>query len=124
MSYKRSDAQTSQKSAFPQKAPPLVMADLAPFQDALDTIAPNWTVELEGICVDDACLVVVPDSGEDRSGPSFVVSREACGYRLDMVRWDEMNEVGVYLSLRTVVEAIRCCLAFRGSAGSISVTIH
>ena len=108
MSYKRSDAQTSQKSAFPQKAPPL-----------------DWTVELEGICVDDACLVVVPDSGEDRSGPSFVVSREACGYRLDMVRWDEMNEVGVYLSLRTVVEAIRCCLAFcRGSAGSISITIH
>ena len=42
-------------------------------------IAPDWAVELEGICDEEATLVVLPEGGDDAIGPSFVISRETYG---------------------------------------------
>jgi len=111
MSHKRLSDRTSQKSAVALKAPPLGSADLALLQDLIDEIAPDWTVELHGICADEASLILLPDGGDDLIGPSFVVTRETDGFRLDQVRWDEMTEVGFYPSLIDILAAIRCQLA-------------
>src|SRR5208282_6525604 len=111
MAHKRLSAQTRPASAVALKAPPLGPADLALLQDLIDEIAPDWTVELHGICADEASLILLPDGGDDLIGPSFVVTRETCGFRLDQVRWDVMTEVGFYPSLIDVLAAIRCRLA-------------
>ena len=42
-----------------------------------------------GICANEATLVVTPEDGDDETGPSFVISRETYGLRLDQVHWAE-----------------------------------
>jgi hypothetical protein len=69
-------------------------------------IAPDWAVALESICADETTLVLVPDDGDEKSGPSFVISREAYGLRVDQVHWDEVTEIGVFGSLTDVVEVL------------------
>ena len=127
MAYKRSNDPASQKSAPAPKAPPqpLGSLELSLFRSVIGVIAPDWTVELHGFCAGEASLIVVPDSGEDLTGPSFAVTRESYGFRLDRVHWDVMTEVGVYSALPDVLAAIRRQLAFcSGVANSGSVTIH
>ena len=51
-------------------------------------IAPDWSVELQGICAEEATLVLMPDGGDDANGPSFVISQETFGFRMDQVHWD------------------------------------
>ena len=114
MSHKRLSDQTSQESAVALKAPPLGSADLALLQDLIDEIAPAWTVELHGIRAEEASLILLPHGGDDLIGPSFLVTRESDGFRLDQVRWDEMTETGFYPSLIDVLEAIRWRLAVGG----------
>jgi len=125
MSYKRSSGQTNQKSAITVPAPPLGAADQAFFQSVINEVAPGWTVDLQAICLNDTSLILVPDGGEDQIGPSFSITRESFGFRLDQVQWDEMTEIGIYASLREVLDIICRRLAF--CAGVIrpgSVTIH
>jgi hypothetical protein len=125
MSYKRSSGQTNQKSAIAVPAPPLGVADQAFFQSVINGVAPGWTVDLEGICVNEASLILMPDGGEDQIGPSFSITREAYSFRLDQVQWDEMTEIGVYASLREVLDIICRRLAFcDGVVRPGSVTIH
>jgi hypothetical protein len=125
MSTKRSIVQASQKPAIHPKAPPFGSADLAVFRRVIDDIAPDWSVELDGICADEASLIVVPDGGDDRIGPSFSVSRDTYGFRLDRVRWDTMTEIGVFGSLQDVLVAIRNQLdVFSGRTDLSRVTIH
>jgi hypothetical protein len=104
---------------------PLGDADLAYLQRAMAEIAPDWSVELEGICAEDATLVVVPDDGDDASGPSFVVSRETYGLRVNQVHWEALTEIGVFASLNDVVTALQVRLAFCvDMAVPASVTLH
>ncbi len=127
MAYKRSSDPASQKSAPVPKAPtqPLGSTELSLFRSVLGVIAPDWTVELHGFCADEASLIMVPESGEDLSGPSFAVTRESYGFKLDRVRWDVMTEVGLYSTLPDVLAAIRRELAFCSDvANSGMVTIH
>ena len=125
MSFKSSGDHATLKSAFALKALPLGASDMVLLQFAVDDIAPGWTVELSDVCADDASLILLPDGGEDSIGPSFAVTRESYGLRLDQVRWDEMTEIGVYPSLPDVLEAIRCCVAFCTNFTAIgSATIH
>jgi hypothetical protein len=108
-----------------QISAPFGDADLAYLQRAMAEIAPDWAVELEGICAEEATLVVVPDDGDDASGPSFVVSRETYGLRVDQVHWETMTEVGVFVSLSDVVTALQFRLAFCiDMAVPASVTLH
>ena len=125
MSHKRLSDQTSQESAVALKAPPLGSADLALLQDLIDEIAPAWTVELHGIRAEEASLILLPHGGDDLIGPSFLVTRESDGFRLDQVRWDEMTETGFYPSLIDVLAAIRCRLAVGpGHVDPGMLTIH
>ncbi len=125
MSTKRSSIQTSPKAAVGVKAPPFGSADVTIFQRVIDDVAPDWTVELDGICAGEASLLVLPDGGDDQTGPSFAVSRETYGFKLDRVRWDVMTEIGVFSSLQDVLAAVRGQLAFfSGLADPSRVTIH
>ena len=112
MAIKRRFEQINPETAFAPEVPPLGKADLALVQRAMAEITPDWAVALEGISADEATLVVVPDDGDDRSGPSFVISRETCGFRVDQVHWDAVTEVGVFASLSGVLEVLRLRLAF------------
>jgi hypothetical protein len=76
-------------------------------QLVLAELAPNWTAHLQGICAYEATLVIVPQGGDDAIGPSFLISRETYGLRLDQVHWDDMTEIGVYASLSDVVSVLR-----------------
>lgn len=125
MSIKRLGYHLSQDSTFSVPDRPLGNADLALVQDAMAEIAPEWSVELHGICVDKATLVLLPEGGDDAMGPSFMISRETYGFRLDQVHWDVLTEFGVFASLTDVVSAIGARLAFvPGVAISASVTMH
>jgi hypothetical protein len=96
---------------------PLGVADLALVQRALGEIAPDWSVELQGICADEATLVLLPEGGDDAAGPSFMISRDVAGYLVDQVHWDIVTEVGSFTSLKDVLDTIRLRLPF-GTAGS------
>jgi hypothetical protein len=127
MAYKRSGDSANQKTAPSPKAPPqpLGSLELSLFRSVIGVIAPDWTVELHGFCAGEASLIVCPDNGEDLTGPSFAVTRDSYGFKLDRVHWDAMTEVGLYATLPDVLAAIRRELAFcSGVANSATVTIH
>jgi hypothetical protein len=125
MPIKRRFEQNSLVTTFAAPVPPLGVADLALVQRAMAEIAPDWAVALESICVDETTLVLVPDDGDDRSGPSFVISREAYGLRVDQVHWDEVTEIGVFASLTDILQVLRLRLAFFiDSTVPASATIH
>ena len=91
----------------------------------MDEIAPQWSVELQGICVDEATLVLLPEDGDDSMGPSFLISRETYGFRLDQVHWDVLTELVVFGSLNDVVTTLGVRLAFIPEmAVPASVTVH
>ncbi len=125
MPIKRSGFQTSLDLPFNMPVRPLGDADLASMQFVLAEIAPEWSVELQGICAEEATLILLPDDGDDENGPSFVISRETYGFRLDQVHWDTMTEVGVFDSLTDVVSALRPRVAFcTAMAAPAGVTLH
>ncbi len=125
MSIKRPGVQTSLDLAFSVRVRPLSDADLVSMQFAMAEIAPEWSVELQGICAEEATLVLLPDAGDDANGPSFVISRETYGFRLDQVHWDTMTEVGVFPSLTEIMSALRPRVAFcTAIAAPAGVTLH
>jgi hypothetical protein len=125
MSTKRSGQPISQKAALALPVPALGVSDLIVMQIALLEAASDWSVELQGVCADDATLVVLPDGGDDAMGPSFQISRAAHGLQVDQVHWDVVTEVGVYPSLAEVIEALRPRLDFCSGLGApASATLH
>ena len=125
MSTKRPGFQPSLDLAFTMQVRPLCEADLASMQFVLAEIAPEWSVELQGICAEEATLILLPEAGDDENGPSFIISRESYGFRLDQVHWDTMTEVGVFGSLSDVVSALRPRVAFcTATAAPAGVTLH
>lgn len=125
MSTKRRSELIPLVANFAAHVPPLGTADLSYVQRAMAEIAPDWSVEMEGICTDDATLVVVPEDGEDATGPSFVVSRETYGLRVSQLHWDALTEVGVFASLCDVLTALQARLAFcTDMTVPASVTLH
>jgi hypothetical protein len=125
MSIKRYGFQTSRDLAFAVRVRRIGGADLALVQGAMAEIAPEWSVELQGICADEATLVLLPEDGDDAMGPSFMVSRETYGFRVDQVHWDVVTEIGVFASMNDVVDVLRLRLAFCiGLEAPASVTLH
>jgi hypothetical protein len=125
MSTKRLSHTSTPDSTFSLPVRPLGAADLALVQNAIDEIAPEWSVELHGICVEEATLVLLPEDGDDAMGPGFMISRETYGFRLDQVHWDVLTECGVFASLDDVVTALGVRLAFfPGMTTPASVTLH
>jgi hypothetical protein len=125
MSIKRTLGQTNQDTAYTLPVRPICEADLALMQGAMAEIAPGWSVELCGICADEATLVLLPEDGDDAMGPGFMISREPYGYRLDQVHWEVLTEFGVFPSLNDVVAALDMRLAVSEPMTiPASVTIH
>jgi hypothetical protein len=125
MSIKRPGIQTSQDLAFTVRARPIGGADLILVQAAMAEAAPDWSVEMQGICADEATLVLLPEDGEDAMGPSFMISREAFGFRVDQVHWDVVTEIGVFASMHDIVDVLRLRLAFSAAMEApASVTLH
>jgi len=112
MSNKRRSELISLVATFAAQIPPLGETERTYVQQAMAAIAPDWSVEKDGVSAEDATLVVVPDDGDDASGPSFVISRETYGLRVNQVHWDVVTEVGVFASLTDVVTALQARLAF------------
>lgn len=125
MSAKRPNPASLRRPIVTIEPAPLTKAEQRSVAEALSDFTPLWAIELQGICVDDATLVVLPESGDDMLAPSFVISREAFGYRLNQVHWDRVSELGQYASLMDTVamirQRIRLCLPMMLSA---SATIH
>lgn len=125
MRVKRSSVTTVRDPVIAVETKPLGLADLRFVRDAIHVFAPDWTAELAGICADEAAVVVVPESGDDAAGPSFVISRDSFRYRLDRVHWDQMNDLGSYPSLGDVVAAIESCVISGATLReALSVTLH
>ena len=99
-------------SAFSLQVPSLGETELMQVEIALSDFAPDWLVELHHPCPDAATLVLFPASGEDAAGPSFLVSEEAFGFRIDQVHWDALTEVGIFASMNDVLLDLRQRLAF------------
>jgi hypothetical protein len=125
MSVRRPSDLIKLNSAIAVRPQPLCEADLAAVRHAIAHIAPDWSVELEGASPDEATLVLLPVDGDDSIGPSFIVSREPGGFRVDQIHWDSPTEVGVFSSLGDVIATLRLRLAFcSGGVSSASVTLH
>jgi hypothetical protein len=112
MSIKQRLEQISLPEAFATQVPPLGDADLAFVQRAMAEIAPDWAVEMSCVSAEEVCLILVPDDGDDSTGPSFMISREAYGLRIYQLHWDAASEVGVFASMNDVVQVLRSRLAF------------
>ncbi len=112
-------------SAIAVKPHPLCEADAVTVRRSIADVASDWSVELEGVGADDAALVILPPDGDDLAGPSFVVSREAGGFRVDQVHWDSLTEVGIFSSLSDVTATLRLRVAFcSGGVSMVSATLH
>ncbi|WP_428486590.1 hypothetical protein [Rhodopila sp.] len=103
---------------------PLGSAELDIMRNALLDVAPEWTVDLHGFCSDEATLILLPEDGDDAKGPSFVISRENFGFRLDQLHWDEMHEVGIYSALTETVAAIQVRLTFTACQADSPLAMH
>jgi hypothetical protein len=125
MSIKRPGFQTIQDLAFTVGVRPIAAADLRFVEQAMMQIAPDLSVELHGVCADEAFLILLPEDGDDAKGPSFMISRETFGFRLDQVHWDAVADLGVFASLNDVVSVLGVRLAaFPDWATPASVTVH
>ncbi len=123
MAIKRSGFQAHQTHAVAVRARPIGSAEVADLKRAMAAIAPAWSVELQG--GDEATLVLVPKTGDDAVGPSFMISQEDGGFRIEQLHWDVLTEVGRFASMQEVAAAINARLALGAEAGaSSSVTLH
>lgn len=106
-------------------AAPLNNRDLQIVEAVLAEVAPQWSVELHGISLDDTTLIVLPEDGEDEQGPSFAISREGYSLRLDQIHWDELTELGTFTDLHAVIDAMATVLAeYADIRLPASITIH
>ena len=125
MSIKRPGYPVNAEPVFTLPAPPIGGADLDFVQRALADAAPSWSVELEGICADEATLVLLPEDGDDANGPSFMISQENYLFRLDQVHWDVMTELGSFASIADLIIVLRERLAGTPDANDLAqFTIH
>jgi hypothetical protein len=125
MSNKRPAPQLLQTTRFPMPPRAVGSEDLRTVESMVARVAPAWTVELHGLCAQDTSLVVLPEDGDDAMGPSFSISRDAGGFRLDRVHWDDVTEVGVFPSLPDVMDAMCASLGtWTEFARSGNVTVH
>jgi hypothetical protein len=88
----------------------LAQADVTLVQRAIADIAPEWSVELHGLCAEEATLVLLPDGGDDARGPSFLISQDGTGYVVDQVHWDLVTEIGIFTSRDAAMAAVCACL--------------
>lgn len=125
MAIKRLNEQPNSEAASVLPVGPLGSAELLLIQLGISEIAPDWAVELLGICSEEATMIILPKSGNDAFGPSFVISRETYGLRVEQVHWDKMTDVGLFMSLDDVLQTLRVRLAlYAASVAPASRALH
>jgi hypothetical protein len=125
MSAKRPFIAPDNSTVTSVQPPALGVADLQTMMEALFDVAPTWTAELHGICLNEASLIIMPEGAEDLLGPSFILSRENFGYRVDQVHWDAMTEVGAFSNFGDAVSAIRHQASrWTPGCGAVNITRH
>jgi hypothetical protein len=113
----------SKPSAAPVR--PLGPADVTHVQRTIADIAPEWSVELHGICAAETTLVLLPADGDDAMGPSFMISQNGTGYLVDHVHWDIVTEIGIFGSLDAAAAALCACLGlYIAETPPAPVTLH
>jgi hypothetical protein len=106
-------------------AQPISARDLKVVALMIADIAPDWSVELHGISLEDSSLIVLPEDGEDENGPSFAISRDGYSLRLDQIHWDELTELGCFATMGELLDAMaRALSAFTDFHRPRSITLH
>ncbi len=125
MANKRQIAQASFQTTFTLPSAPLGYAELQMVKAALTNVAPEYTVELLSTYNEQTTLILLPVSGDDVAGPSFVISQDAFGLRVSQVHWDVVADVGVFPALQDVVLALGRRLAFCSTGiAPATMTLH
>lgn len=106
-------------------AQPISSRDLQVVALMLSDIAPDWSVELHGISLEDSSLIVLPEDGEDANGPSFAISRDGYSLRLDQIHWDELTELGSFTTMGELLDVMARTLSqFTDFHRPRSITLH
>jgi hypothetical protein len=125
MSIKRHVAPISKTPPYAAPVRWLEQADVRLVQRAIADIAPEWSVELRGMCAAEATLVLLPASGDDAMGPSFMISQDGTGYLVDQVHWDLVTKIEVFTSPHAAMAALCTCLGlYIAGEASRPYTLH
>ena len=104
---------------------PISARDLRVVALMLADIAPDWSVELHGVSLEDSSLIVLPEDGEDENGPSFAISRDGYALRIDQIHWDELTELGSFGTMSEVLDVMaRALSAFTDFLRPRSIPLH
>ncbi len=87
-------------------------ADLASVAHAVAAITADWTVELSQVFADEANLIIMPEHGDDDTGPTFVIYHDDGMFCVDQVHWDSCTPIGHFHSLATATQAMVLHLAY------------
>lgn len=123
MPIKRPSHLTDRLDSLTVPSRPISSAEIGFLQRAVSAIAPDWSVELQ--VPDEATVVVLPEDGDDKLGPTFIISQDGCNLRLAQVHWDVLSEIGLFASMKDVVRVLGGRLGFGvAEAAPASVTLH
>ena len=92
---------------------------------AIAEVAPDWTVELHEVGTSDETISVMPEDGDDASGPTMLLYRDGSTFHLDQLDGDEYTTIGTFEALTDVAYVLRGRLrALRSGAPTHSTTLH
>lgn len=92
-------------------------ADVA---DAVMEIAPDWSVELCGVTLDDRCVVVMPEDGDDMTGPTYIIRRSGSLVVLEEMRWDECHVIAACGDLHDAIRHLSAGLRMAESQVAVA----
>ena len=79
---------------------------------ALSHFLPKWSVELTGGDGEAQSIVILPEDGEDETGPALVVSHNDGRYYIDAFQWDRYWTIGEYNEWPAVLREVRMTVAW------------
>jgi len=79
----------------------------ADVSDAVMDVTADWSVELCGVSLDDRSLVVMPEDGDDMTGPTFIIRRAGAMVVMEEMRWDECRTVAACTDLHELIHDLR-----------------
>ena len=103
----------------------LATAHRAYLAAAIADIAPDWTVELHEAGTSEETISVMPEDGDDASGPTMLLYRDGTTFHLDQLDGDEYSTIGTFEALTDVAHVLRGRLnALRSGQPAHCITLH
>lgn len=99
----------AERSSNPSALGPAQRAQVAA---ALWHFLPEWSVELTGGEGEAQSIVVLPEDGEDETGPALVVSHQNGCYFIDAFQWDDYWNIGEYKEWSDVLRRVQMTVAW------------